>query len=287
MSSSDAYAELVADLLKWLGQHETPAGAWYLDEGQPAALAMPPSGPAESEPQTTEDPFAAEFEVFVTKAMALIVQHGSGESPVQSESVADPEAALTALQQEVTPCAACDLHQSRQHVVFGAGSPRADLVIVGEAPGHDEDLQGMPFVGRSGQLLTKILAAIGLDRQDVFICNILKCRPPNNRDPLPTEVLACEPHLQRQLSIIRPRLICCLGRVAAQTLLRKQTSLGKMRGGVHFYGEIPVLVTYHPAYLLRNPAAKRDTWQDIRQLRALLDVLVAQKIQRGSGHAGE
>jgi len=195
---------------------------------------------------------------------------------------ADPASALDALRQEVLPCIACGLAETRKNVVFGSGSARAELMIVGEAPGRDEDIQGQPFVGRSGQLLTKILAAIGLRRDEVYIGNILKCRPPDNRDPLPPEVLACEPHLRRQLAIIRPRLICCLGRVAAQTLLRTSTSLTRLRGEVHFYGDIPVLATFHPAYLLRNPAAKRDAWNDVRMMKALMEALAAADPGRGA-----
>ena len=197
-------------------------------------------------------------------------------APAAATPVTDRQTALQALRQEVLPCTACDLHSTRRNVVFGSGSPQARLVLVGEAPGQEEDRQGEPFVGRSGQLLTKILEAIAFKREDVFICNILKCRPPENRDPLPQEVASCEPHLQRQLAILQPRLICCLGRIAAQTLLKTDASLGRLREAVHFYRGIPVLVTYHPAYLLRNPSAKRDAWDDVRRLRALYDALGAE-----------
>ncbi len=322
MSGSGAYSELAAELLKWLRQNDRPEGAWFLDEGAPAPLEgmqapSAPPAPAENaaQPQTEpqaqpqppsqpapaavaaaaatpaavedDDPFAAECRTFVSRALDSIAGHDRDETLLPgllaAEPATDPEAALVSLRDEVLPCTACELHTSRHNVVFGAGSARADLVIVGEAPGRDEDLQGEPFVGRSGRLLTKILAAIDLAREDVFICNILKCRPPQNRDPLPPEVLACEPHLTRQLAIIRPRVICCLGRVAAQTLLGTSVSLGRLRGGVHFYRDIPVVVTYHPAYLLRNPAAKRDTWNDVRKLKALLEAL-AQSEGKGTGN---
>ncbi len=303
MSRPEAYAGLVADLLKWLRQNDTPAGRWYWDEGAPATPAGPgpaasapvaPSSapavaPAAETPPEKEDPFAAELRDFVARAMDSIAAHAADDGLLAglpaAEPAPDPAEALASLRTEVLSCTACGLHDGRHNVVFGAGSPRADLVIVGEAPGRDEDLQGEPFVGRSGQLLTKILAAIGLAREDVFICNILKCRPPRNRDPLPPEVLACEPHLTRQLSIIRPRVICCLGRVAAQTLLGTSVSLGRLRGGVNFYRDIPVVVTYHPAYLLRNPAAKRDTWNDVRKLKALLDALAAAPTGGAPDHA--
>ncbi len=303
MSAPEEFGDVVADLLTWVRQNETAEGAWYLDEGPVAGaesvtvpendttekpVANPTATPA-TEPVATEDPFAAECQTFVAKAMALIADQSRDSTVVPllrgSAAETDHSGALETLRTEVLPCTACDLHQTRHNVVFGAGSPEADLVIVGEAPGHDEDLQGIPFVGRSGQLLTKILSAIGLARDDVFICNILKCRPPQNRDPLPQEVLACEPYLRRQLEIIRPRVICCLGRVAAQTLLKTATSLGRLRGGVHFYHDIPVMATYHPAYLLRNPAAKRDTWNDIRKMKALMDVLAGGDSRKGEGNA--
>ena len=165
------------------------------------------------------------------------------------------------------------LHPSRTKTVFGAGSPDAGIVFVGEAPGANEDREGLPFVGRAGQLLTKILEAIGLSRDEVFICNILKCRPPNNRDPEGDEIVACSPYLKRQIALIEPKVICCLGRHAAQTLLETKASLKSLRETVHFYEGIPVMATYHPAALLRNPSWKRDTWNDVRKLRALYDTL--------------
>ncbi len=225
--------------------------------------------------------FAAACAAFVAGALALIDREGVPTGgrlppdPLLAAHGGDKAAALAALCAEVLPCTKCALNATRTHTVFGAGNPDADLVFIGEAPGQDEDLQGEPFVGRSGQLLTKIIGAIGYGRDDVYICNILKCRPPGNRDPLPAEVEQCEPHLRRQLAILRPRAICCLGRVAGQTLLGTEASLGKLRGAVHFYAGIPVTVTYHPAALLRNPGWKRDTWDDVRRLRALVDALQA------------
>ncbi|MBE0565094.1 MAG: uracil-DNA glycosylase [Krumholzibacteria bacterium] len=195
--------------------------------------------------------------------------------PLLVEAGGDRRAALSRLRDLVLPCTACELSQGRTHTVFGEGNPEAEVVFIGEAPGADEDAQGQPFVGKSGQLLTKVIAAIGFAREDVFICNILKCRPPGNRDPLPAEVASCEPHLRRQLAILQPKLICCLGRIAAQTLLGTDTSLKRLRETVHFYAGIPVLATYHPAALLRNPEYKRDTWDDVRKLRALHDALAA------------
>ena len=172
--------------------------------------------------------------------------------------------------QEAAACQRCPLHRTRTHVVVGEGSLEARLVFVGEAPGHDEDQQGRPFVGRAGQLLTKMIAAMGLAREHVYIANVLKDRPPGNRTPLPEEMAACLPLLTAQLEIIQPRVICALGAVAARALLSTEASLGSLRGRFHQYRGIPVMPTYHPAYLLRNPDAKRVVWEDLKHVRDLL-----------------
>lgn len=252
----------------------------------PAARALtPPASPKAPAPaESAADRFARECEAFVAETLALIARQGRAE-PVQSDiftPAAESEppldragkaAALAALAAEVAPCELCKLCGGRTQTVFGVGDPDAGVVFVGEAPGRDEDLQGEPFVGRAGQLLNEILKAIGFAREDVYICNILKCRPPNNRDPEADEVTACEPYLKHQLAILEPRIIVCLGRVAAQTLLKTRASLSALRERVHFYGGIPVMATYHPAALLRNPHWKRPTWDDVRKLRALHDAL--------------
>ncbi len=172
----------------------------------------------------------------------------------------------SALEERVSQCRLCELHQSRTRTVFGVGNRQADWLIIGEAPGRDEDIQGEPFVGRAGQLLNAMLQAVGLSREQVYIANILKCRPPNNRDPKPEEVASCEPYLQRQIDLIQPRVMLAVGRIAAQNLLKTDTPIGKLRGRVHFYGEssIPLIATYHPAYLLRSPQEKRKAWQDLQ-----------------------
>jgi len=245
----------------------------------PAPVVKASPAPATAVP--ADDGFEIDCNRFVTEILDLVRRHGSdtGQAlppdPLLARHAGDASAALAELRDQVLPCQACSLHEGRTTTVFGAGNPSAGVVFIGEAPGRDEDLQGEPFVGRSGQLLTKILGAIGFARDDVFICNILKCRPPNNRDPEAVEVAACEPHLKRQLAILRPHLICCLGRVAAQTLLGTGASLRTLRSTAHFYAGIPVLATYHPAALLRNPQWKRDTWNDVRKLRALHDALAA------------
>ncbi|MEJ2760696.1 MAG: uracil-DNA glycosylase [Gammaproteobacteria bacterium] len=170
------------------------------------------------------------------------------------------------LRAEVASCVKCPLHKGRTQTVFGVGNPRAGIMLIGEAPGAEEDRQGEPFVGRAGKLLNAMLAAVGYAREDVFIANILKCRPPKNRDPRPEEVSACEPYLKRQIELVHPRIILALGRVAAQNLLKVDTPIGRMRGRCYEYPEprIPVVVTYHPAYLLRSPREKRKSWQDLR-----------------------
>jgi len=174
---------------------------------------------------------------------------------------------LEDLRAELGDCRRCKLHSGRTQIVFGVGNPRAKLVFVGEAPGRDEDLQGEPFVGQAGQLLTKIIQAIQLKREEVYIANIIKCRPPENRNPEPDEIAACEPFLVRQLQVIRPKLICALGAFAAQTLLKSEEKISALRGRFHQYQEIPVMPTYHPAYLLRNANRKREVWEDMKKIK--------------------
>lgn len=174
---------------------------------------------------------------------------------------------LEAIRSEVAACTACtELACTRKQTVFGVGNPHAQLCFLGEAPGADEDAQGEPFVGRAGQLLTKIIEACTLRREDVYILNVLKCRPPGNRNPLPDEVANCREFLDRQLALIKPEFICCLGTIAAHTLLETDTPISRLRGKFVDYKGIPVMCTYHPAYLLRNPAAKKDVWEDMKVL---------------------
>ncbi len=181
--------------------------------------------------------------------------------------------ALAEVAREVSACTRCtELARARTQTVFGAGSPCARLVFCGEAPGADEDRIGQPFVGRAGQLLTDIIVkGMKMRREDVYILNILRCRPPGNRNPLPVEAAACREFLDRQLEIIQPDYICCLGSVAAQNLLDTTESIGRLRGRVHDYRGIPVVCTYHPAYLLRNPSAKRSVWEDVQMLMAEME----------------
>jgi len=179
---------------------------------------------------------------------------------------------LEKIREDIGDCQRCKLCSTRTHIVFGSGNPKAKLVFVGEAPGADEDAQGLPFVGRAGQLLTKIIESISLSRQEVYICNVIKCRPPNNRFPEKDEIAACYPFLVRQLEVISPKVICCLGAAAAQTILKTKSSVGWIRGRFQDYRGAKLIVTYHPAYLLRNPDAKRVVWEDMKKIKALLDI---------------
>ena len=180
--------------------------------------------------------------------------------------------ALEALRVEVGPdCRRCKLHTlGRRQVVFGVGNPNADLMFVGEAPGADEDIQGEPFVGRAGQLLTKIIEAIGLKRSDVYIANVIKCRPPGNRNPEPDEVERCEPFLFRQIDMVKPKVIVALGKFAAQSLLKTNDPITRLRGREYRFRSAILMPTFHPAYLLRNPSSKREVWEDMKRVRALL-----------------
>ena len=179
-------------------------------------------------------------------------------------------AGLALVREELGDCQRCKLAPLRTKLVFGVGNPNAHLVFVGEAPGADEDAQGEPFVGKAGQLLTKMIEAMGYARQDVYICNILKCRPPGNRNPEPDEVAACEPFLKKQLGAIRPRLIVALGKFAVQCLLRDDSPISRLRGNFRTYEGIPLMPTFHPAYLLRDPSKKKLAWEDLKQVNAAL-----------------
>ncbi|MDH3451604.1 MAG: uracil-DNA glycosylase [Gammaproteobacteria bacterium] len=205
--------------------------------------------------------FVAEPTARPPPAVAVV---SAGESPLAMN--------WDSLQRAASTCRACELHETRNNVVFGVGARDASLMFIGEAPGAEEDRQGEPFVGAAGQLLNAMLKAIGLSRDDVFIANMLKCRPPGNRDPRPGEVAACAAYLERQVQLVNPRLVVALGRVAAQHLLQSDAPLGRLRGELHEFGprRIPFLATYHPAYLLRKPADKRKSWEDLKRIREVL-----------------
>ena len=194
------------------------------------------------------------------------------EAAVPVTVYGSPEDALRAVRGDLgEDCSRCKLHTlGRRQIVFGVGNPQADLMFVGEAPGADEDIQGEPFVGKAGQLLTKIIEAIGLTRQDVYIANVIKCRPPGNRNPEPDEVEQCEPFLFRQIDTIKPKVIVALGKFAAQCLLRTDSPITRIRGREFSYRGAVLIPTFHPAYLLRNPSSKREVWDDMKRVRVLL-----------------
>ncbi len=202
---------------------------------------------------------------------------GDAGAPVAEpgEAAAEPAGggALDAIRGDLgADCDRCKLHRlGRRQIVFGVGDPHARLMFIGEAPGRDEDEQGIPFVGRAGQLLTKMIEAMGYRREDVYIANVIKCRPPENRNPMPDEVAACEPFLFRQVEAIRPAVIVALGTFAAQALLKTQESISRLRGRVFAYGGARLVPTFHPAYLLRSPERKRDAWEDLKRAKALID----------------
>lgn len=199
----------------------------------------------------------------------------SQKSRAQGTMPAMKALALEDVKKELDDCQRCALGRLRTNIVFGEGNSKAEIVFVGEAPGGDEDIQGRPFVGRAGQLLTKIIEAMGLTRADVYICNILKCRPPGNRNPRPEEIAACEPILVKQLQAINPRVICALGTFAARTLLKTDVPITILRGKFHAYHGIQLMPTYHPAYLLRNPGAKKQVWEDVQKIMKLLSGQIA------------
>ncbi|HEX6900873.1 MAG TPA: uracil-DNA glycosylase [Thermoanaerobaculia bacterium] len=231
----------LADLLAYLG--EMGYGDLYLNPPRRAA-SLHPSVHTEPPPAAIAPPPAPL----------------DGEAAVRA-------AELNALAATAAACTRCRLAEGRHKVVFGCGNPSAELMFVGEGPGADEDRQGLPFVGAAGELLTRIIQAIEMTREQVYIANVVKCRPPGNRDPQPDEVAACRGYLEKQIALVRPKILVALGKVAAQTLLGNDAPIGRMRGQWHQVQGIPTMVTYHPAALLRNPALKRPTWEDIQQVR--------------------
>ena len=229
--------------------------------------ASPAAETERAEPPRSEDSSPATSNDMAFKKGIVVGNEEAELIPGEIEKLAS----LEEIAKKVKKCTRCPLYETATQAVPGEGNPKAGLVCVGEAPGAKEDETGRPFVGQAGQLLTKILAAIDLTREDVFICNVLKHRPPGNRNPRPEEVEACSPYLIRQLELIKPKVIVAFGTFAAQTLLNSKTPIGQLRGFVHKYHGIPLVVTYHPAALLRNPAWKRPTWEDVKLARRILD----------------
>jgi DNA polymerase len=223
-------------------------------------VKVPPVAESEPQPVFGEEPPLPTDEYVPSLDMSEAVVSSAPAVPAIDVRTLD----WPALESAVSACTACELHQSRTQTVFGVGSHTADWMVIGEAPGAEEDQQGEPFVGPSGHLLDNMLRALGLQREQVFISNILKCRPPEDRDPLSAEITQCEPYLQRQIELVKPRLILAMGAVAAHNLLKLDTPVTKLRGQLHHYGETPLVVTYHPAYLLRKPSEKARSWADLR-----------------------
>jgi uracil-DNA glycosylase family 4 len=246
----------------WIGKSPSPR---RLSDDEPLELTEERAEPADERVEPTE----------AQRVEAQRVEAQRVERPVAQREAepASREQQLAGVRTTLGDCKRCRLSEVRRNLVFGVGSPNADLMLVGEAPGREEDLQGEPFVGAAGQLLTKMLGAMGLSRDDVYICNILKCRPPQNRDPEPDEVETCEPFLRMQIDAIGPRIIIALGNFAAKTLLRTTTGITHLRGSFREYHGIPLMPTFHPAYLLRNEAGKRPAWQDLKAVMREMDRL--------------
>ncbi len=257
------HLKLYKDLgVRWVRAGSTAASTANAGAREPQRQRTPgwpgkKSAPAAPVSKTVPQPVAQK--TFAGGSSSLI-------SPSGNES-------LDSIRADLKDCRKCKLSPTRKNIVFGSGNPNADLMFVGEAPGADEDEQGLPFVGRAGQLLTKIIEAIDLSRNEVFICNILKCRPPGNRNPETDEIAACEQFLFRQIASVKPQIICALGTFGAQTLLRTTESIGRLRGRLIDYRGLKLIATFHPAYLLRNPNEKRKVWEDMLVIRRYLDSL--------------
>jgi len=238
--------------------------AWRTRQGDTRVVA-PAGGERIAEPS----PVRATSALDPARDDAEAVDGSKGEPVTFSANAAE---ALAAVRADIGDCTRCKLHgQGRRQIVFGVGNPDADLMFVGEAPGADEDIQGIPFVGRAGQLLTKIIEAIDLKREDVYIANVIKCRPPGNRNPEPDEVETCEPFLFQQIDIIKPKVIVALGKFGAQTLLRTLDPISRLRGRVYNFRGAKLVPTFHPAYVLRNPSSKREVWEDMKLVKRLLN----------------
>jgi len=247
--------------------------SFYLD--RLAVTAMPARTPAEKPAAKPDGVSSAKTPSRNFSSPAQSAPLAAALPVVKSASLFESSAriendTLQRIREDIGDCKRCKLCEQRTNIVFGSGSGKAELVFVGEGPGHDEDVQGLPFVGRAGKLLTQMIEAMGLRRDDVYICNVVKCRPPQNRAPEPDEVGTCSPFLFRQLAVIRPKAIVCLGATAFQSLMGSKMSISKLRGQWMDFRGAPMLATYHPAYLLRNPNAKGDVWEDLKKVMAHL-----------------
>jgi uracil-DNA glycosylase len=271
-------AEIRERLAAWLRYSESLGiGSFFLDRDVPTIPAPEvPQGAIEEAPARPAAPDAMEAAATKPAARLPVSPFPTTVIPVvQSVSLFEESDrvegdTLERIRADIGDCKRCRLHKGRTNIVFGTGNPKAELVFVGEGPGHDEDIQGLPFVGRAGKLLTQMIEAMGLRREDVYICNVVKCRPPENRTPEKDEIAICSPFLIRQIDVIRPKVIVCLGSVAAQTLLGTNQSLSRYRGEWFDYRRSRLLATYHPAYLLRNPNAKGEVWKDLQKAMVVL-----------------
>jgi DNA polymerase len=231
--------------------------------GAAASAAAAQSGSSPAPAASLSRPAAAA----PSRGPVSLIQGSTGPSLFEERIEND---SLQRIREDIGDCKRCKLHKARTNIVFGVGNPKAELVFVGEGPGHEEDIQGEPFVGRAGKLLTQMIEAMGLGREDVYICNVVKCRPPENRLPERDEITTCSPFLVRQLAVIQPKVICCLGACAAQTLLETNQGISRFRGEWFDYRGVRLIATYHPAYLLRNPNAKGEVWKDLQKVMAVL-----------------
>ena len=276
MSNEDNEIKQVLDNVeRFLKQQQDLHGNFFYAEGpEQRSQSTESSVKSKSSQQIPED-----IDLFGKPAASVIPLMKTSrpqDHPYPNESWVSAST-LDDLNSQICECLKCPLGKTRTNFVFGVGNPNADIVVVGEAPGADEDAQGEPFVGRAGQLLNKILEAIQFKREEVYICNILKCRPPNNREPLPEEIELCEPYLWKQMEIIKPKMILCLGRIAGQSLLKTNDTLGALRGKFFDYRGIKLMVTYHPAALLRNPNWKKPAWEDVQLFRKTYDEMKSKK----------
>ena len=265
VSRDPAWRDRAADVAAREASEPVAAGGPGAASAPSEASALAPSEPPPSEPPPSEPVPSALEPIAAPQAASFL------DEPVVVPEGATAAERLAAVRRELGDCTRCKLHGGRKHLVFGVGNPEADLMFVGEAPGRDEDLQGEPFVGRAGQLLTRIIEAIGLRRQDVYIANVIKCRPPENRNPEPDEIETCRPFLYAQIDVIAPRVIVALGSFAVKTLLGDDSiSISRARGRLYACRGAQLVPTFHPAYLLRSPHRKRDVWEDMQRVQSIL-----------------
>jgi uracil-DNA glycosylase family 4 len=249
-------------------------GPYYRDRAASPSAPSPSSAPAPTiemaAPKSAPSPAPPALKPSAPSAPTALARPAALEPSLFEivDRVADDS--LERIREDIGDCTRCRLHKGRTKIVFGVGNPKAELMFVGEGPGRDEDIQGEPFVGRAGKLLTQMIEAMGLRREDVYIANVVKCRPPENRLPEKDEIAICSPFLMRQIDVIRPKVICCLGSCSAQTLLATTQGISRFRGEWFDFRGAKLIPTYHPAYLLRNPAAKSDVWKDLQKVMALL-----------------